>query len=55
MNGKPAEVKEHCRKLIEVVGQNGGYILTSGAVTNQAKADNIRAMMEAGKEYGIYR
>ena len=54
LKGEPADVKEHCRKLIEVVGQNGGYILTSGAIMNQAKADNIRAMMEAAKEYGVY-
>jgi uroporphyrinogen-III decarboxylase len=55
LSGRPGDVKEHCRKLIEVVGKNGGYILTSGAVMNQAKADNIRAMMAAAKEYGVYK
>jgi len=54
LKGTPATVKDHCRKLIEVVGQNGGYILTSGAIMNQAKPENIRAMMEAAKEYGVY-
>jgi uroporphyrinogen-III decarboxylase len=54
LSGKPADVKEHCRKLIEVVGKDGGYILTSGAIMNQARPDNIRAMMEAAKEYGVY-
>jgi uroporphyrinogen-III decarboxylase len=55
LKGTPADIKEHCRRLIEVVGENGGYILTSGAIMNQAKADNIRAMMEAAKEYGVYK
>ena len=55
LKGTPAEIKEHCRKLIEVVGKNGGYILTSGAIMNQAKPENIRAMMAAGKEYGVYK
>ena len=53
LSSKPTDVKEHCRKLIEVVGKDGGYILTSGAIMNQAKADNIRAMMIAAKEYGV--
>ena len=55
LKGMAADVKEHCRKLIEVVGKNGGYILTSGAIMNQAKADNIRVMMEAAKEYDVYK
>jgi uroporphyrinogen-III decarboxylase len=55
LSGTPATVKEHCRKLIEVVGKNGGYILTSGAIMNQANPDNIRAMMAAAKEYGVYK
>jgi uroporphyrinogen-III decarboxylase len=55
LSGTPADVKEHCRKLIEVVGKNGGYILTGGAIMSQANADNIRAMMAAAKEYGVYK
>jgi uroporphyrinogen-III decarboxylase len=54
LSGTPGDIKEHCRKLIEIVGKDGGYILTSGAIMNQAKPDNIRAMMEAAKEYGVY-
>jgi uroporphyrinogen-III decarboxylase len=51
----PEDIKKHCQKLIEVVGKDGGYILTSGAIMNQAKTDNIRAMMEAAKDYGVYK
>jgi len=53
--GTPGEVKEYCRKLIEVASKGGGLILTSGAFTDQGKPDNLRAMMEAAKEYEIYK
>ena len=53
--GTPQEVKEGCRRLIETCAKGGGYILTAGASMNQGKADNLRAMMEAAKEYGVYK
>jgi hypothetical protein len=54
--GMPGEVKEYCRKLIEVCGENGGYMLSSGtADVPEAKPENFRAMLEAGREYGVYR
>jgi uroporphyrinogen-III decarboxylase len=52
--GTPKEVKEYCRKLIEVCAPGGGYILSSGASLEKAPPDNLRAMMEAAKEYGKY-
>jgi hypothetical protein len=55
MTGKPEEVKEHCRKLIETCGKGGGYILAAGSVGINVKMENIRAMLAAVKEYGIYR
>jgi hypothetical protein len=55
MTGTPREVKEHCRKLIEVCGQGGGYILGGGANIDQGNPDNLRVMMEAAKEYGVYK
>jgi hypothetical protein len=54
--GTPRDVKEHCRKLIEVCGKGGGYILSSGAVgVDEAKLDNLKAMVQAAKEYGVYK
>jgi uroporphyrinogen-III decarboxylase len=49
------EVRERCRKLIETCAPGGGYILTGGAAATEAKAENLRAFMEAAKEYGVYR
>jgi hypothetical protein len=54
VTGKPEEVKEHCRKLIEVCGVGGGYILSCGASIENPKLENLVAMVETAKEYGVY-
>jgi uroporphyrinogen-III decarboxylase len=53
--GMPHEVKEYCRKLIEVCGKNGGFILTGGAAPDKCDLANLRAMIDAVNEYGVYR
>jgi uroporphyrinogen-III decarboxylase len=53
--GTPQEVREGCRQLIETCAPGGGYILTASAGMNQGNPDNLRAMMEAAREYGVYR
>jgi uroporphyrinogen-III decarboxylase len=52
--GTPQAVKEYCRRLIEDCGKGGGYILT-GEAPERGNPDNLRAMMEAAKEYGVYK
>ncbi|MEE8419328.1 MAG: uroporphyrinogen decarboxylase family protein [Dehalococcoidales bacterium] len=51
--GSPQDVDEHCKKLIEVVGKNGGFILGSGSVIDYAKPENIKAMVDSVKKYGL--
>jgi len=53
--GTPQDVKAYCRKLIEVCAPGGGYILSGAAGMNEGNPDNLRAMMEAAKEYGVYK
>jgi uroporphyrinogen-III decarboxylase len=53
--GTRQEVKEACRKLIETCAPGGGYILASSAAMDEGNPDNLRAMMEAAEEYGVYR
>jgi uroporphyrinogen-III decarboxylase len=53
--GTPQEVKERCRRLIEVCAPSGGYILTGGATMDRGNTDNLRAVMEAAKEFGVYK
>jgi uroporphyrinogen-III decarboxylase len=52
--GTPDEVSEYVRKLIDTAGKGGGYILQNGAVLDDAKPENVRAMIETGKKYGVY-
>jgi len=54
VTGTPQQVKEYCRHLIEYCGKGGGFILTGGASINKGNADNLRAMTDAVKEYGVY-
>ncbi|MFC1860773.1 uroporphyrinogen decarboxylase family protein [Chloroflexota bacterium] len=55
LTGKPEEIKNYCRKLIDIAGKGGGFILTNGASLDTAKPENVRAMIETTKEYGIYK
>ncbi|KYH31914.1 uroporphyrinogen decarboxylase family protein [Neomoorella mulderi] len=52
--GSPQEVEEYCKKLINVAGKGGGFILCSGASLDNAKPENVHAMIQAAKEYGVY-
>jgi uroporphyrinogen-III decarboxylase len=54
VTGEPKQVKEYCRKLIEVCAPGGGFVLSGGAQVDQGNPDNLRAMMEAAKEFGKY-
>ncbi len=55
VTGNPQDVKEYCRKLIEGCGPGGGYLLTAGAVAENPKMENLRAMVQAVNEYGFYK
>ncbi len=50
--GKPEEVEAYCRKLIDEVGEGGGFMLTTGCECPvDVKTENLRAMVETGKTY----
>lgn len=53
--GTPQEVKEGCRQLIKTCARGGGYILAGAVHMDKGDPNNLRAMMEAAKEYGVYR
>ena len=52
--GTPEEVTNYCRELIEICAPGGGFILAGGAMVDRCKPENLVAMMDAAKEYGIY-
>ena len=50
--GKPEEVEAYCKRLIDEIGDGGGFMLTTGCECPiDAKAENLRAMIETGKTY----
>jgi hypothetical protein len=53
--GTPDEVKAYCKKLIDTAGKGGGFIMGNGAFFDEAKAENIKAMVDFTKEYGAYK
>ena len=54
-SGTPQDVRDYCKKLIDVVGKDGGFIMCSGGAVEEAKVENVRAMFEFTKEYGVYK
>ncbi len=53
--GTVQDVKDLCKKLIDVIGKGGGYILSPRSSTDEVKPENLKAMIEFTKEYGVYR
>ena len=54
--GSPEEVRAHCRRLIETIGAEGGYILDASAIIqNDASLESLKAMTDAAREFGVYR
>jgi len=50
--GTPEEVEAYCKKLIDVVGQGGGFILSTGCTCPvECKMENFRVMIDTAKNY----
>jgi uroporphyrinogen-III decarboxylase len=54
MTGTPEDVRQYCKRLIDRVGKDGGYIMDSSTGLDDAKPENVKAMFEFTKEYGQY-
>jgi uroporphyrinogen-III decarboxylase len=52
--GGPEDVRAYCRKLIDVCGKDGGFIMNSSTGLCDAKPENVRAMFDFTREYGVY-
>jgi uroporphyrinogen-III decarboxylase len=52
--GTPQQVADHTRKLIDMAGGGGGFILDIGAVADEGKDENLDVMIKTAKEYGVY-
>jgi hypothetical protein len=53
--GTPTEVDDYCKKLITVLGKDGGFILSNGCtMPMDSKHENVKMMFEAVDKYGRY-
>jgi uroporphyrinogen-III decarboxylase len=53
--GSAQDVADYCKKLIDVVGEDGGFILDGGTgIPDETPPDNLRAMAEVIREHGVY-
>ncbi len=53
--GKPEEVRAFCRRVLQEVAGDGGYIMDAGAIMqNDTSIENLRAMTQTAREYGVY-
>ncbi len=53
--GKPQEVRDRCRAVIDGVAREGGYIMDASAIMqNDTRTENLRALTDFTREYGVY-
>jgi hypothetical protein len=53
--GTPQEVTDYCKKIIDGCSKGGGYILSNGSFFDEAKAENVKAVVDAALKYGPYK
>jgi uroporphyrinogen-III decarboxylase len=51
----PAQVRDHAKRLLEDVAGDGGYFMSNGAVLDEAQVENLHALVDTVKEYGVYK
>ncbi|MBU1277125.1 MAG: uroporphyrinogen decarboxylase [Proteobacteria bacterium] len=55
VTGTAREVEGYCKELIDTIGKNGGFIMSSGTSLDEARPESLRAMIEVTREYGVYK
>ncbi len=53
--GKPEEVRDFCKRVIDEVAPNGGYIFDAGAIMqDDTSVENMKMMTQVCREHGVY-
>jgi uroporphyrinogen-III decarboxylase len=52
--GTPDQVRAYCKKLIDTVAKGGGYIMDTSTGLDDAKPENVKALFDFTREYGVY-
>ena len=55
VGGTPAQVRDKTREIIRAAAAGGGFVLaSSNAIHDAIPMENLDAMLEAAREYGVY-
>jgi uroporphyrinogen-III decarboxylase len=52
--GTPEQIRAHTKKLIEVVGRDGGFIMGPNTSMAEADPERVKVWVDATREYGVY-
>jgi hypothetical protein len=53
--GTPQQIKDYVKKLIDTCAEGGGYVVANGVAADDVKPENVKAMIDFTKEYGVYK
>ena len=54
-SGTPDQIRDYSKRLIDMVGKGGGFIMTSRGGMDDANPELVKVWAEFTKEYGVYR
>jgi uroporphyrinogen-III decarboxylase len=52
--GAPGDVEDYCKKLIDLLGEGGGFIMAPRSAPDDVRPENLKAMVETTMKYGVY-
>jgi uroporphyrinogen-III decarboxylase len=52
--GTPDEVRAEAKRLIDYCGRDGGFVMSSRSPVDDARPENLKAMIDFTIEYGVY-
>lgn len=55
LGGTPDDVKAYCKRIIDYTKGKPGLIMDAAVMLDEAKPENLKAMFDFTREYGVYR
>jgi hypothetical protein len=52
--GTPETVREHTKKLCDVLGKNGGFVMAANSSMDECNPELVKVWVDATKEFGAY-
>lgn len=52
--GSKADIETCCKKLIEIVGKDGCFIIAPSGTPDDDKPENLKAMVNFTRKHGVY-